>query len=60
WRDVGAFRAPPLRGLASRSPYFHDGQNKSIDEVVEFYQKRFDIKLTSGEKKDLGNFLEAL
>jgi hypothetical protein len=60
WVDVGAFRAPPLRGLAARSPYFHDGQGKDIDVVIEFYAKRFNIKLTGSDKKDLGNFLEAL
>jgi hypothetical protein len=60
WADVGAFRAPPLRGLAARSPYFHDGQGKDIDVVIEFYAKRFNIKFTGSDKKDLGNFLEAL
>lgn len=60
WADVGAFRAPPLRGLAARSPYFHDGQGTSIDVVIDFYVKRFNINLSAKEKKDLGNFLEAL
>jgi hypothetical protein len=60
WVDVGAFRAPPLRGLAARSPYFHDGQGKTIDVVISFYETRFNIKLTGSDKKDLGNFLEAL
>jgi cytochrome c peroxidase len=60
WADVGAFRAPPLRGLAGRSPYFHDGQATSIDDVVDFYDDRFDIHLSNKDKKDLGNFLEAL
>jgi len=60
WADVGAFRAPPLRGLASRSPYFHDGQGTDIDVVVRFYDQRFHIGLTGNERKDLGNFLEAL
>ncbi|HMF40763.1 MAG TPA: hypothetical protein VKQ32_08710 [Polyangia bacterium] len=60
WADVGAFRAPPLRGLASRSPYFHDGQADSIDAVIAFYQQRFNIKLNKRDKTDLGNFLEAL
>jgi hypothetical protein len=30
WADVGKFRAPPLRGLAARAPYFHDGQAKTM------------------------------
>jgi cytochrome c peroxidase len=60
WTDVGAFRAPPLRGLAARSPYFHDGQGTDIDVVIDFYEDRFGISLSSTDKKDLGNFLEAL
>ena len=60
WADIGAFRAPPLRGIAGRSPYFHDGQATSIDDVIDFYDYRFNIHLSSKEKKDLGNFLEAL
>jgi len=60
WADVGRFRAPPLRGLAARSPYFHDGQADSIDKVIEFYEQRFNFNLSGKEKKDLGNFLEAL
>jgi cytochrome c peroxidase len=60
WADVGAFRAPPLRGLAARSPYFHDGQAGSIDEVISFYERRFNFSLSNKAQKDLGNFLEAL
>jgi cytochrome c peroxidase len=60
WADVAAFRVPPLRGLAARSPYFHDGQASTIDALIDFYVQRFKIKLSPTEKADLGNFLEAL
>jgi len=60
WSDVGAFRAPPLRGLASREPYFHDGSAKELSDVIEFYQKRFGLHLDRGERKDLEAFLGAL
>ena len=30
WADLAKFRVPPLRGLAARAPYFHDGQAKNI------------------------------
>ncbi|HEY5957987.1 MAG TPA: hypothetical protein VIV60_15595 [Polyangiaceae bacterium] len=60
WADVGAFRAPPLRGLAARSPYFHDGQAAEIGDVIEFYRQRFNIALTPRQRQDLANFLEAL
>jgi hypothetical protein len=60
WADVGKFRAPPLRGLASRAPYFHDGQAKSIGAVVRYYQARFNMNLTRAERHDLESFLGAL
>jgi cytochrome c peroxidase len=60
WADIGGFRAPPLRGLAARAPYFHDGQAKNLKEVVRFFDERFQIQLTSAERDDLIAFLEAL
>lgn len=33
WADIARFRVPPLRGLAARPPYFHDGQAKNIKEA---------------------------
>ena len=49
-----------LRGLASRAPYFHNGSARSLDDVVNFYDKRFKIGFTSQEKEDLIAFLSAL
>jgi cytochrome c peroxidase len=46
--------------LAARSPYFANGSAKTLREVVDFYDRRFDMKLTDQEKEDLINFLEAL
>ena len=60
WRDVGKFKGPILRGLAARAPYFHNGSAATLEEVVEFYEKRFNIGLTSQEKADLVAFLRAL
>ena len=60
WADVGAFRAPPLRGLAARAPYFHDGQAQNIKQVVKYFNTRFAIGLTKHEKRDLTSFLAAL
>lgn len=36
---VGAFKTPGLRGLLSTAPYMHDGSEKTLTEVVEFYNK---------------------
>jgi cytochrome c peroxidase len=60
WADIGRFRAPPLRGLASRAPYFHDGQAKDIAAVVNHYNVRLNLNLTAEQKKDLEAFLAAL
>ena len=37
--DVGAFKTPTLRGLVSTAPYMHDGSDKTLEEVVDFYDK---------------------
>jgi cytochrome c peroxidase len=49
-----------LRGLSARAPYFANDSAKSLREVVDFYDRRFDMKLTDEEKEDLVNFLGAL
>jgi cytochrome c peroxidase len=59
WRDIGKFKGPVLRGLASRPPYFHDGSAATLDDVVKFYDTRFSIGLTEQEKADLVAFLRA-
>ena len=69
--DWGAFKTPTLREIASTAPYMHDGSMKTLDEVVEFYDKggtwnkNLDpdikpLKLTRDEKADLVAFLRAL
>jgi cytochrome c peroxidase len=60
WADLAKFRVPPLRGLAARAPYFHDGRAKNISEVVHFYKDRFNIDLSDGKGSDLEAFLGAL
>jgi cytochrome c peroxidase len=34
---IDAYKTPTLRNLLRTDPYFHDGSNKSLREVVEFY-----------------------
>jgi len=59
-KDIGRFKGPILRGLASRAPYFHNGSAATLQDVVEFYDQRFAIGLTHKEKTDLVNFLNTL
>jgi hypothetical protein len=60
WADLGRFKVPTLRGLASRAPYFHDGVGTSLQDVVFSYDSRFTIGLSPQDETDLINFLNAL
>ena len=60
WKDVGRFKGPILRALATRAPYFHNGSAKDVDAVLDFYNQRFGIGLTDDEKADLVAFLVTL
>jgi len=60
WADIGKFKGPILRALAARGPYFHNGSAATLEAVVDFYDTRFNIGLTTREKADLVAFLRAL
>lgn len=60
WNDIGRFKGPTLRALASRGPYFHNGSARDLNEVVRFYDDRFGIGFTDQEREDLVAFLKAL
>jgi hypothetical protein len=58
--DTGSIVIQQLRGLSARAPYFSNGQSRTLADVVDFYDKRFQIQLTDQEKQDLINFLSVL
>jgi cytochrome c peroxidase len=69
--DKGAFKTPTLRNLKYTAPYMHDGSQKTLAEVVEFYdigghknewlsKDMRPLGMTAAEKKDLIAFLNAL
>lgn len=60
WADIGKFKGPVLRGLAARAPYFHNGSAETLEDVIDFYDSRFNIGFTDDEKADLVAFLRAL
>jgi hypothetical protein len=60
WKDVGRFKGPILRGLSGRAPYFHNGSAATLRDVVDFYDLRFALHLSDGQKADLVAFLRAL
>jgi cytochrome c peroxidase len=58
--DVGRFKGPILRGLSARAPYFHNGSAQALQDIVTFYDTRFQIGFTAQEKSDLIAFLNSL
>ena len=59
-KDVGKVKGPVLRGLAGRAPYFHNGSARTLDDVLEFYNERFNLNLTEQQKGDVVAFLQTL
>jgi hypothetical protein len=58
--DIGAIVIQQFRGLAARAPYFVNGSAATLRELVDFYDRRFNIRFTEQEKADLVNFLGVL
>lgn len=67
----GAFKTPTLRDVALTAPYMHNGIYRTLEEVVDHYDRGGDVKenldpnmeplnLTSNEKADLVKFLHSL
>ncbi len=73
--DKGKFKTPGLRNIAVTAPYMHNGQFKTLEEVVEYYDNpqkivpnainidaalKKPLHLTKKEKNDLIAFLKTL
>lgn len=67
-KDRGAFKTPTVRNVAKSAPYMHDGSQKDLMEVVEFYAKGGHpnphlsdkikkLDLSDQDKKDLVEFM---
>jgi cytochrome c peroxidase len=37
--DIGAFKTPTIRDVALRAPYMHNGSEKTLEDVVDLYNK---------------------
>jgi cytochrome c peroxidase len=70
-QDRGAFKTPTLRNVCLTAPYMHDGAFKTLEEVVDFYDRGgdsdpqkspliFELGLSQQEKSDLIAFLRSL
>ena len=67
----GAFKTPTLRDIALTAPYMRNGIYRTLDEVVEHYDRGGDVKdnlslnikplgLSAAEKQDLVAFMKSL
>ena len=65
----GAMRVPSLRNVALTAPYFHDGSQATLEDVVAFYDRGGDrpgdplirpLDLTARNRADLVEFLKSL
>ncbi|MGI9428290.1 MAG: cytochrome-c peroxidase [Bythopirellula sp.] len=67
-KDRGAFKTPSVRNVSLTTPYMHDGSQKTLLEVVEWYakgghpnphlsEKVKKLELTEQDKKDLVAFM---
>lgn len=58
--DVNRGKGPVLRGLPARAPYFHNGAAANLQQLVDFYDERFQMNFTPEQKEDLIAFLNSL
>ncbi|MEH2169809.1 MAG: cytochrome c peroxidase [Nostoc sp.] len=62
----GAFKAPGLRNVELTAPYFHNGGQATLEQVIDFYNRGGDfgvlppLNLSSQEKQELVAFLKGL
>ena len=56
----GAFKMPTLRNVGLTPPYFHNGAAATLLQAVNFYNQRFSMNLTEGQKRQLVAFLNSL
>ncbi len=57
FNDINKFKVPNLRGLGARDPLFHNGSARSLTDVVNFYNQKFQMNMTSEEIRKVVVFL---
>ncbi len=56
------YRTSPLKGLWAhqKGGFFHDGRFATLREVMDHYDRTFNLGLTDGEKNDLAEYVKSL
>jgi hypothetical protein len=61
--DVGSgglFKTPTLLNADFNGPYFHDGRFDNYGQVIEHFNRVFDLGLSTRDQADLGAYLVAI
>ena len=61
--DVGSgglYKTPTLVNADFNAPYFHDGRFDSYGQVVDYFDRSFDLGLTQQDRADLTAYLTAI
>jgi len=56
----GTFKTPTLLNANFNAPYFHDGRFDSYRQVVDYFDRHFDLGLSQDEHADLVAYLDAV
>lgn len=59
-KDIGKITIQSMRAMSSRAPFFANGSVATIRDLVDYYERRYDMKFTEQEKQDLTNLMGAL
>jgi hypothetical protein len=54
------YRTAPLKGLWQHAPYFHNGSAATLDAVVQTYNTKRSLGLSTGQMADLVQYLKSL
>jgi cytochrome c peroxidase len=58
--DIGRITIQQMRGLAARAPYFSNGSARSLRDVIDYYDRRYNIGYSEQDKQDLTNLMSVL
>lgn len=56
----GLFKTPTLINANFAAPYFHDGRFDTVAEVIEHFDRVYELKLSAQDRADLADYLAAV
>lgn len=55
----GLFKTPTLMNADFNAPYFHDGRYDSYQQVVDYFDRTFELRYSDADRADLVAYLQA-